>query len=793
MAKVFKYKNYPIFELNEKDHSLNCSYCSRHYVVNNLKIKQLIGEYQKNSLFEFKNLHIRCIYCDLYSEKYPFKYQNPSIQLNQGQKLTIEKLYQQMLITNDINYHQSMFLVEGYAGTGKTTLITHLLKYPEFDDFRICFAAPTNIALNVLMDKLNDKMDENTNTDVDLENNDKKFTFKTAFKLFDGKFIVDEFGETVFNNQSSDKFKSKYNIIIIDEVSMIDKKQINHLLTTTSSIKKGHAGPIIIFLGDEAQLPPVNEDCSAIFSESLQQKHQIVKLTLTEIMRSQNKLTELSLKVRELIPLKMEDKISKDLSWVNFAHFINNEITHCNDKTQWINDYAQTFKNNLKTQKNKSRTAPIMLVYTNYECQSLNEDCRNLIFDNPTEKYIKSELLVFNQYYSLSRQRKCANQSLKNESYYLKFFISEPIIVSDVMISNQTIADFKFANVIKTPEYVANEVFKKFNSSKLPKSRKDLIIAEIKSLVSKWSINTKNNTISSEDQLLDRCLNKICQQINSLNHHYDVHQLYVDVSHKLDPLDTQPEECYLSVIKENSRERYDNNCQQIKEKIRSGYEYLTRTYQNNQSLKLFINQVFSQIWLHYYYRTYIWPFADLSYGYAITTHKSQGSTFENTYVNIQNIMSCKKVNNIVKFKSLYTAITRASKKINIFYHKITLLPLYPFETPLLCHLCQQRQMPTNFPSLNWTIDRNCADRLLNQIGQMSIYEPVDKSLIYYSDKHKNIYEIQTSQIESSDLNCIFDYLKTNQLNKNEIDKYQYSNLVKVKTILDNNLLSNMLT
>ena len=62
------------------------------------------------------------------------------------------------------------------------------------------------------------------------------------------------------------------------------------------------------------------------------------------------------------------------------------------------------------------------------------------------------------------------------------------------------------------------------------------------------------------------------------------------------------------------------------------------------------------------YNNYIDIFADIDYGYCITVHKSQGSTFSNVFLDLNNIV---KHNFSDKRQCVYTGITRASKKLNI--------------------------------------------------------------------------------------------------------------------------------
>lgn len=67
-------------------------------------------------------------------------------------------------------------------------------------------------------------------------------------------------------------------------------------------------------------------------------------------------------------------------------------------------------------------------------------------------------------------------------------------------------------------------------------------------------------------------------------------------------------------------------------------------------------------WTDYY--SFKESFADLKYNHAITVHKSQGSTYGQTIVNIQNLKLNK--NKTERERLLYTAITRASKLLILY-------------------------------------------------------------------------------------------------------------------------------
>ena len=77
-----------------------------------------------------------------------------------------------------------------------------------------------------------------------------------------------------------------------------------------------------------------------------------------------------------------------------------------------------------------------------------------------------------------------------------------------------------------------------------------------------------------------------------------------------------------------------------------------------------IKIILQRLWEFYYYKI-LDQFADISYGYCITVHKSQGSTYNNVYVDFNNILNSNFDEN-QKVKCIYTAITRASLNLRLF-------------------------------------------------------------------------------------------------------------------------------
>lgn len=68
-------------------------------------------------------------------------------------------------------------------------------------------------------------------------------------------------------------------------------------------------------------------------------------------------------------------------------------------------------------------------------------------------------------------------------------------------------------------------------------------------------------------------------------------------------------------------------------------------------------------WEHYYKFRDL--FADVSYGYAFTAYKAQGSGFKNVYVDVSDILSTP-ISDKRKLQTLYTAVTRATHQVIFF-------------------------------------------------------------------------------------------------------------------------------
>lgn len=151
----------------------------------------------------------------------------------------------------------------GFAGTGKTFVINELMKHFSATDVNCAVCAPTHKALQVIAEKLNTHYDCFTiasllglHPDTDILNFDPE---KPIFKS--GKFSKHHV----------------YDMVIIDEASMINKALFRKLCNTDLKI---------LFVGDPAQLPPVNEEESLAFTciSPIFKLHEIIRTNKPDII-----------------------------------------------------------------------------------------------------------------------------------------------------------------------------------------------------------------------------------------------------------------------------------------------------------------------------------------------------------------------------------------------------------------------------------------------------------------------------------------------------------------------------
>jgi exodeoxyribonuclease-5 len=186
------------------------------------------------------------------------------------------------------------FVLKGFAGTGKT-FVTQALA--DRIKGRVVFTAPTNKATRVLRQTLTTK--------------DYKPECRTIHSLLGLTLQAD--GEVkVLASPDEEIDLSRYALVVVDEAGMINGQVMTHI----DSALAAHSNLLFLFLGDAAQLPPVKELKSPVWSL----KHSAA---LSTVMRHDNQILELATRMRKVVDhpapsIKLETNNSDDEGvWVH--------------------------------------------------------------------------------------------------------------------------------------------------------------------------------------------------------------------------------------------------------------------------------------------------------------------------------------------------------------------------------------------------------------------------------------------------------------------------------------------
>lgn len=167
------------------------------------------------------------------------------------------------------------FLLQGYAGTGKSFCITELLSYAGLKPSQICFTAPTNKAVKVLRNYLDGA-------------GLSAVSSRTIYSLLGLSLQAN--GEVKELSKPDEPVDlSDYSVIIVDEASMVNRFLMSAIEDATNDWKVP-----FIFMGDPAQLPPVGEISSPVFKITN-------KSTLEKVLRYGNSMLDLATAIRRIV------------------------------------------------------------------------------------------------------------------------------------------------------------------------------------------------------------------------------------------------------------------------------------------------------------------------------------------------------------------------------------------------------------------------------------------------------------------------------------------------------------
>lgn len=573
------FKGNDIFEFGNSDFGFAMNYIG--YQENDSQYAKLIEQIKQKFYIDTKKLEPEEI-----KTESPVKNTDVTTVRSTGKSggITYNK-EQQSAIVNAVSFLKTntdptqYYVIEGKAGTGKTTIAKEILK--EFEDEQIYVAAVSHKAKGVIKSSFGD------------DTRGKKF-FSIA-GLLGMKGIND-------NDTQTTKFQVGLKVplldnppalLVIDEASMITEDVLKKIIDINSSLSRPFQ---MLFLGDIGQIQPIRDEQSEFYRTN-------------------------------------KDLLNKKSDIFNSKH-----------------------KSKLITRVRQGEANPI-LPYADYFWENSQKENPEL---NPTQHIVRN------------------NQITDKGS--LLFSNSEGEVLNSVIKAVKNAVEKGLTNHVKIVTYHVNEkteLNQKIHEALFGKdsdySKGDMLI-----LNSPYDLPDVNATMENSSEI----------QIKSIQDEdtdeFGVHTLYLETNGTAyTRTGDEQKDCVIQVVSRNDIGLYNQKLQELA-------SYAKR--QTNRALK---KQAWSDFW------EYKGRYADVDFGYAITAHKSQGSTYDIVVVDEKDIMGTTATSNQEKSELIYTALTRP-RKTAIVISSVPVSNPYTgdIENPSLPK--QQNERKIDYHPGNWT-------------------------------------------------------------------------------------------
>lgn len=537
--KGLHFKGNDIFEFGNSDFGFGMNYIG--YQENDAQYAKLVEEVKQKFYINAKKLEPK----ETKTES-PVRNTDVTTVRSTGKSggITYNK-EQQSAIVNAVSFLKTntdpiqYYVIEGKAGTGKTTIAKEILK--EFEDEQIYVAAVSHKAKGVIKSSFGD------------DTRGKKF-FSIA-GLLGMKGIND-------NDTQTTKFQVGLKVplldnppalLVIDEASMITEDVLKKIININSSLSRPFQ---MLFLGDIGQIQPIRDEQSEFY-----RTHKDLLNKKSDIFNSKHK-SKLITRVRQ-------------------------------GEANPILPYADYFWEN--SQKENPELNPTQHIVRNNQIT----DKGSLLFSNSEGEVLNSVIKAV---------KNAVEKGLTNHVKIVTYHVNEKTEL------NQKIHEALFG---KDSDY----------------SKGDMLI-----LNSPYDLPDVNATMENSSEI----------QIKSIQDEdtdeFGVHTLYLETNGTAyTRTGNEQKDCVIQVVSRNDIGLYNQKLQELA-------SYAKR--QTNRALK---KQAWSDFW------EYKGRYADVDFGYAITAHKSQGSTYDIVVVDEKDIMGTTATSNQEKSELIYTALTRPRK------------------------------------------------------------------------------------------------------------------------------------
>ena len=259
-----------------------------------------------------------------------------------------------------VKSNQSFFCLSGYAGSGKSFLICHLMEWLANKGFDFVAAAPTNKAAKNLK-----QVADSVGITIDV---------KTVAQLLGQQpEINEETGIEEFTTNRDAQFDD-YEIVIIDEFSMINRSNFEAIVEAIGMTIDTKA----IFVGDSAQLPPVKEDMPIVATS----EYIDSTVNLDEVVRYEGEIAVVAEKIRT------QDKYRKTIYPFQST---KDETIICQPRKEWLETVVEYFQSdNYKANPDYAR----LLVWKNKTAMSANRYVRSRLWGKDAPSYVPGDRLI---------------------------------------------------------------------------------------------------------------------------------------------------------------------------------------------------------------------------------------------------------------------------------------------------------------------------------------------------------------------------------------------------------------
>ncbi|RUA12063.1 MAG: ATP-dependent endonuclease [Flavobacteriia bacterium] len=252
-----------------------------------------------------------------------------------------------------------LFLLKGYAGTGKTSVISTLVNNLWQVRYKSVLLAPTGRAAKVI----------------------SKYSGRQAFTIHKKIYYPKKASGGGFSFTLQEN-KHTHTLFIIDEASMIPDASIDvrffesrSLLDDLISYVYSGKNCKLILIGDTAQLPPVKLEISPALDRSVLEYHYsklVYEIELTEVMRqhSESGVLQNATKLRNILKERTEDTFKFNLNY--------KDIIRLTERDEILDAFYSVYDQD-------SVEDTVLIVRSNKRANLYNQQIRNHILDRESE------------------------------------------------------------------------------------------------------------------------------------------------------------------------------------------------------------------------------------------------------------------------------------------------------------------------------------------------------------------------------------------------------------------------